>query len=405
MAIVYVDSRTFSNEDILGSVPVDRCVVGGAAWNRNLTKLYYTVYDSVAAFNLKNRYIDFTNPVIPTFNDWVASDYPADSATLNGHPTSISSYNGGDNSIYTLYPTDSAADTTYRITRTLLTNDTQSTADKAFTLSPTTGKIVSVLMDGVAMYILAQQASGSTYCTLCKVDLSTTTWSVSPIAPTGNLALLAETTLYTQDLTGETASLPIGLYLDVDGEVVLVYDSDVDKLEKYDWVNLDYLGIAQYPYSGSSDKSIFFGEAGVLYRLSSDGANVTLNRYVDHATQVVEPTKSYISFDERQIKVGEDDVVTLQFHALDGFGLPATAAEGRNAKFEVITSRGAIDSNDVGLSLDPSPATFRNISGIPINRTLLVPIDASGVATCYLQSARTTTSTLIQDTIKVTFPG
>jgi hypothetical protein len=410
MAIVYIDTRTFSNENMLGSVPVDRCVIGGAAWNTGLTKLYYQVYDDTNDNNIQERYIDFTNPVVPTFGSIVASSYSPTSATLDGSPVNVFAFaptSGMDSedAIYSLVPTDDAADTTYVIRKIGLVSNTPRYGSKQFTLPTSTSKIKGIAINGSYMYVLTQVASTGNETYICKIDLSSLTWNLVFAIPVQIIPVEEQTSLYTQDVLGSAVLPPIGVYIDALGNVCVVYDSDKDIIEKYEGSTLSYLGQTSFAYAGASNKSIMFAFKGVMYRITSDGADVRLIRYVDHATQVVEPTRSFISYDNRQIFVGENEVVTLLFNAIDGFGLPVTTAEGRNVKFEVITSRGAIDGNDVGLSSSSDPSSFRTITGIPIHRLLLSELNASGVATCYLQSARTTTTTLVQDTIKVTYPG
>lgn len=200
----------------------------------------------------------------------------------------------------------------------------------------------------------------------------------------------------------QSSNIPVGLTVASDGKLLVFYD-DSNRVEKYNATTLLYEGVTTW---SASDISCVFERGGFLWTLNDVVAteNIVLTRWFDASTNVISREKSRFVLPDRVVYVGEIDSVAIQFHARDDFGAPMTTLSGQTCRFEIVTNRGIIDADDAALSLSSTQSTFRNSSGVPLTRQLVVPFNGSGIATAYFQSVRTAGEQFVLDQIRIDYP-
>jgi len=369
----------------------------GAFWDASLKRLYVALHSGGSKWLRK---IDYSNPLFPAGSNWAVSDasfIDASGAVFDGN-LSMFTVDHAAGYAYTFRNVGNGATTYYNLVRISLINDIVEYSNLA---SPVEYKqIVSVVTRNEFMYMVVIDAYDNTF--FLKFDFSSATWDTITGVTIPWVNVSSNIPFY---YTQNSINAVVGMSIDTNGDIILYYDV-VNIAEKYDGNDLSFKGVTSF---SNSDTAIVFSGAGIIFKIknavNNAGGGLTLLRYVDYSTETVSTTKSIFSYSDRTIYVGEPSVVTLHFKAYDDFGLEMNTLIGANVKFEILTGRGTLDANDSALSTSSDPASFRNYSNIPLHRAVTVPLDINGEATCYFQSARTTASVLIQDLVRVRFPG
>ncbi len=354
------------------------------------------------------RRIDLTNPVIPTGADWSPSSMTIPNDT-NNNDTLI------DQNIFFFDPTTGIAwmfflvwtgsAFTAHIGKITLSTGLVEYATQEFVGLANVkfdNPVRGIVVIGTTLYVLADHAGGNA-AYLTKFSISGAAYTTNPalIGTGGNIVATSEQRVI---LNLQSSRVPVGLTKAADGNLLVFYD-DANLCEKYDATSLAYLGNTAW---ASSDIGCVFERSGFIWTLNDvgSGENFILTKFNDKSTGVISQERSRYFGDDRQIKVNETAHVTLTLQARDGFGAPVLTLSGKFARFEVLTNRGAIDSDDVALSLTNSTANsnFRDANGLPLTRSVLAPFNGSGVAVAYAQSARIAEGDTVTDRVRAAYP-
>lgn len=398
MAIEYNDSTvTINRIHIAPGSEAGAFDILGAFLDSSASGLHVISREASNESNIYRRRIDLSNPLVPTSADWLISGAIVfDSSDTEDvlKDRNILYYDSGSDTVWQL-----ALQTgVFGVTNYNLGSGQVNYADKKITGIEQTR---SIYVSATHLFILAFNMATSKWeirkYPLAGLSYSTTVWGAALSTLTEHTAPATVEVIAAQNLSGT----PVGMHVTFDGNLLVFYDGN-NIAEKYSAADLSYLGVSAW---AASDIGSMFNRNGFTYTLNDIGSseNLSLVRWLDKSTGVISQAKSIYTIDDRVIYINEAGYATLEFKARDEFGAPIPSLVGKFARFEVVTSRGPIDSNDLALSATTS--NFRDPNGVPLNRSIPVAFDANGVATIYIHASRTSESFVVVDRVRVTYPA
>jgi hypothetical protein len=393
ISIAGSDFTTSNTGKIIGIVP-----------NATMTFVYIVVQDAVTNV-IYWRKVNRTDPDFPSVDDWIPQNmaYPSYTGdkldTTNVHENCFT-FDTTDSKIYGTFFVNSAS-TNYLFMETFnpSTGATQY-GNKELRLSGTHtyfNQIRGVVKVGTTVYaLLAATVAGTPAMYLAKWDISTVTFQNTLVAPD-----TAFVTASSQINVTVGPAHPDALLVCSDGNLLLFYDEN-NVCIKYD-ANLNYIGTT--PFQSTNLGSMFVGVGGYFFQTNADfdvETDLTIHKWIDNSTGIQSDSDSTFVYANRLVEVGETTPLLVEMHLKDGFGVPVTGT-GRVARFTIVTNRSTIDGDDSALGV-ASNSVFRDGNNIPLNRQLDVPVDNSGVARVYFQSARSAVGQSVYDILNFMHP-
>jgi hypothetical protein len=377
--------------------------MGGVFADESFSNLYFRVVGNNNTFYAKK--VNITDPANPVITDWTLTNTTvANSASM------------GNNMCYDMvggYAYQVSGVSQSHLVRINLSSGQVEFGPRFDTNLIALNEIWGVFKDGDVLYIHGKATiDQSVRFVVFKYDMSGPfTWYSAPTSAAATFPLISRATT----TAGAAANLDShGMVRAADGHL-LVFRRTLSTVEKYSKDDLSLIGAAEWTKQGGNSTSSYytdvshFTRGGYIYSLSFNfnslnaQSNVTVYKYLDESTGTVSSSRSRLLIDDRLVKVGEDDVVTMQFQLKDEFGASATALQGLPCRFAIMTNRGTLDGDDAALSASPN-GPWRGAGNVPLTRQVDVTVGPNGEATCYFQSARESTADSVYDVVKVSYP-